>query len=82
MRKRSRQNQTSGYGSSDYGKCLCLSFPYHDLDLIKELDIQADLECAASRSHYIRTLIRRERIKRKQQEQEAQFSFSSMVGAK
>ena len=29
----------------DYGKCLCLSFPHHDLDLIEELDIQADLEC-------------------------------------
>lgn len=56
------------YRGDDYGKCLCVSFPGHELDLIEDLDKLAHIELCNSRSQYIRRLIRRERTKFKQQE--------------
>jgi len=63
------------------GKCFCLSIPLHELDLLDELDYQTQLDCAASRSHYIRKLIRQERRKRLQQEQQ-QAEWVSVFGEK
>lgn len=40
-----------------YAKCLCISFPGHELNLINELDNLARSE-RISRSQYIRKVIR------------------------
>lgn len=46
------------------GKIISISIPFHDLDLIEEMDLQAQMECCASRSHYLRRLIRRGKSER------------------
>lgn len=61
--------QSSNYEREDYGKCLCVSFPGHELELINDLDILSHLELCNSRSQYIRLLIRREKAKLKEQVQ-------------
>ena len=43
-------------------------FPGHELDLIEDLDKLTHYELCNSRSQYIRKLIRRERMKFKEQE--------------
>ena len=73
-----QHNQTSGRRGNDYGKCICLSVPYHELDLIDDMDRLSHLELCSSRSQYIRKLIRRERNKLKSQEN----SWSTMFGEK
>mgnify|MGYP001309968756 FL=1 len=75
-----RPTQTSGYGSDALGEeqehkgtVISISVPFHELDLIEEMDLQARMECCASRSHYFRRLIRRgkaERLKAEQQHAE------------
>ena len=47
--------------SNELGKCLCVSIPYHELGLIKDLDKLAHYDLCNSRSQYLRRLIRRER---------------------
>jgi metal-responsive CopG/Arc/MetJ family transcriptional regulator len=47
-----------------YAKCLCISFPGHELNLIKELDNLARSE-RISRSQYIRKVIREQMDQRK-----------------
>ena len=42
----------------DYGKMIPLSIPYHELDLIDDMDRRANETNAQSRSHYVRKLIR------------------------
>lgn len=42
------------------GKCICVSFPLHELDLLDELDDMADKEYV-TRSQYLRRLIRKEK---------------------
>jgi len=59
--------QYSSNAREDYGKCLCVSFPGHELELIKDLDTLSHLEFCSSRSQYIRLLIRREKLKLKEQ---------------
>ena len=75
----------NGYASvlsgQERGKCICVSFPLHELELIDEWDIQTQLDCAASRSHYIRKLIRQEQRKRLQQERE-QVEWKNVFGDK
>ena len=75
-----RPNQTSGYGSDSLGEeqehkgtVISISVPFHELDLIEEMDLQARMECCSSRSHYFRRLIRRgkaERLKAEKQHAE------------
>ena len=62
------QNQRSRSRRDDYGKCICLSIPYHELHLIDEMDKLSHMEFCSSRSEYVRKLIRRERDKLKDQE--------------
>ena len=51
---------TRNHRGSDYGKCKCVSFPYHQLHLIEKLDTLAHMELCSSSSAYIRKLIQRE----------------------
>ena len=44
----------------DYGKMIPLSIPYHELDLIDDMDRRANETNAQSRSHYVRKLIRKD----------------------
>jgi hypothetical protein len=64
------QDKGSGYRGEDYGKCLCLSFPGHELDLIEDLDFLAHVALCKSRSHYVRQLIRREKSKYREQQKQ------------
>ena len=68
MHLQTRQNQRSGYGGNDVGKNICISFGFHELGLIDDLDRLAHSECV-NRSQWIRRRIREE--KRKLNEQEA-----------
>ena len=77
-----RPNQTSGYGSDSLGEeqehkgtVISISVPFHELDLIEEMDLQARMECCSSRSHYFRRLIRRGKAERlKAEKQHAEWS--------
>ena len=50
----------SNTNDDDLGKCICVSFPLHERDLIEDLDHLANQEFI-SRSQYIRRMIRREK---------------------
>ena len=70
-----KPNQTRGYGSSTFseegehkGAVISISIPFHELDLVEEMDLQARMECCSSRSHLIRRMIRRGRAERIQAE--------------
>ena len=76
MPVRTEPHKSSGYRRSDVGKCICLSFPYHQLSLLEDLDHLADQEFL-TRSQYIRRLIIREKIKAKEQ---GTNSWKSMFG--
>ena len=77
-----RPNQTSGYGSDSLGEeqehkgtVISISVPFHELDLIEEMDLQARMECCSSGSHYFRRLIRRGKAERlKAEKQHAEWS--------
>ena len=77
-----RATQTSGYGSDALGEeqehkgtVISISVPFHELDLIEEMDLQARMECCSSRSHYVRRLIRRGKADRlKAEKQHAEWS--------
>tara|TARA_B100000902_G_C26857722_1_gene691487 strand:- start:347 stop:571 length:225 start_codon:yes stop_codon:yes gene_type:complete len=51
----------------DYGINLCLSIPYHKLDLVDTMDKRAKETHAQSRSHYIRRLIEEDIAKSKKE---------------
>ena len=67
MHLQTKQNQRSRYGSNDVGKNICISFGFHELELIDDLDILAHSECV-NRSQWIRRRIREEKRKLKEQE--------------
>ena len=67
MHLQTRQNQRSGYGGNDVGKNICISFGFHELGLIDDLDRLAHSECV-NRSQWIRRRIREEKRKLKEQE--------------
>ena len=67
MHLQTKQNQRSRYGGNDVGKNICISFGFHELDLIDDLDILAHSECV-NRSQWIRRRIREEKRKLKEQE--------------
>lgn len=60
------QTEDNRYGGNANGKCVCVSFPAHELHLIKEMDRLAHLECS-TRSQFLRRCIRREASKVKEQ---------------
>ena len=74
MHLQTRQNQSRRYGGNDVGKNICISFGFHELDLIDDLDRLAHSECV-NRSQWIRRRIREE--KRKLKDQEALFANST-----
>ena len=67
MHLQTTPNQRSRYGGNDVGKNICISFGFHELDLIDDLDILAHSECV-NRSQWIRRRIREEKRKLKDQE--------------
>lgn len=67
MHLQTRQNQRSRMGGNDVGKNICISFGFHELDLIDDLDRLAHSECV-NRSQWIRRRIREEKRKLKEQE--------------
>ena len=67
MQLQTKQNQRSRYGGNDVGKNICISFGFHELDLIDDLDILSHSECV-NRSQWIRRRIREEKRKLKEQE--------------
>lgn len=60
MLKRTSKATRSGYGSSTNGKCICVSFPLHELDLIDDLDELAESQYV-TRSQLLRRWIRHHR---------------------
>ena len=82
MYSRTRPNPPSGYGGDTLGEerehkgtVISISVPFHELDLIEEMDLQAKMECCSSRSHYFRRLIRRGKAERlKAEKQHAEWS--------
>lgn len=54
----------SNINENDLGKCICVSFPLHEKDLIDDLDDLASQDFI-SRSQYIRRLIRKEKQTKK-----------------
>ena len=52
---------------NDVGKSIAVSFPHHELNLIKDLDLLAHYECV-NRSAWIRKKIREEKKKLTNQE--------------
>ena len=67
MHLQTRQNQRSRYGGNDVGKNICISFGFHELNLIDDLDRLAHSECV-NRSQWIRRRIREEKRKLNKQE--------------
>lgn len=76
-----RNGRSSVLSGKERGKCLCISVPLHEEHLIEELDYQTKLNCAASRSHYFRYLIRQEHQKRLEQEKQ-QSEWTKLFGEK
>ena len=67
MHLQTTPNQRSRYGGNDVGKNICISFGFHELDLIDDLDRLAHSECV-NRSQWIRRRIREEKRKLNKQE--------------
>jgi len=61
----SKQVQTNQ--KIDYGKCLCVSIPFHELELIADMDILSHMQLCSTRSQYLRHLIKSDRRKVKEQ---------------
>ena len=84
MHLQTRQNQRSRFAGNDVGKSICVSFGYHELDLIDALDKLAHSECV-NRSQWIRRRIREENRKLKEQEalwEEQKTSLNTLAGQK
>jgi metal-responsive CopG/Arc/MetJ family transcriptional regulator len=60
----SSQTQSPPITGNLYAKCLCISFPGHELRLIDDLDALAKSE-RISRSQYIRRIIRQQMDRRR-----------------
>ena len=84
MHLQTQKNKRSRYGSNDVGKNICISFGYHELDLIDALDRLAHSECV-NRSQWIRRRIRDENRKLKEQEalwRQQRPEWQTLVGQK
>ena len=83
MYAQTTQTQGSRYGRDDYGKCLCFSIPFHELNLIEDMDRNSHMELCNSRSQYLRKLVRRDTELKKKQLEELQLAdWVSMLGEK
>lgn len=67
MNMHSMQRKRTRHTGNDVGKSICISFGYHELDLIDILDKLAHSECV-NRSQWIRRRIREDNLKLKEQE--------------
>ena len=84
MHLQTQKNKRSRYGSNDVVKNICISFGYHELDLIDALDRLAHSECV-NRSQWIRRRIRDENRKLKEQEalwKQQRPEWQTLVGQK
>ena len=84
MHLQTQKNKRSRYGGNDVGKNICISFGYHELDLIDALDRLAHSECV-NRSQWIRRRIRDENRKLKEQEalwKQQRPEWQTLVGQK
>jgi hypothetical protein len=61
MNTHTRRNNTD----TDLGKCICVSFPYHELDLLEDLDKLAR-QSYQSKSQYLRQLVRKDKYNNQQ----------------
>lgn len=78
------QDQRVRPHSNDVGKNISVSFGFHELGLIEDLDRLAHYECV-NRSQWIRRRIREEKKKLKDQEslmEQQKLSWSNLVGNK
>ena len=78
------QNQRSRSHSNALGKNISVSFGFHELGLIEDLDRLAHYECV-NRSQWIRRRIREEKRKLKEQEailDQQAISWHTLVGDK
>ena len=46
------------------GTVISISIPFYERDLLKEMDLQARMQCCSSRSQYIRRLVKKVRSER------------------
>ena len=46
------------------GTVISISIPFYERDLLKEMDLQARMQCCSSRSQYIRRLVKKGRSER------------------
>ena len=51
----------------DYGKCLCVSIPFHEFKLTEDMYILSHMQLCSTRSQYLRNLIKSDRRKVKEQ---------------
>lgn len=78
-----KENQGSRYGRDDYGKCLCVSVPFHKLNRIDDMDRNSHMEFCKSRSEYLLKLVDRDtELKKKQLEEMQLTDWTSMFGEK
>lgn len=78
------QNQRTRSHSNDVGKNISISFGFHELGLIDDLDLLAHSECV-NRSQWIRRRIREGKQKLKEQQEffgQHQTSWTSLLGDK
>jgi metal-responsive CopG/Arc/MetJ family transcriptional regulator len=76
------QNQRSRPHSNALGKNISVSFGFHELQLIDDLDKLAHYECV-NRSQWIRRRIREERRKLKEQEaamDDQRITWNTLIG--
>ena len=77
------QNQRGRYRRDDYGKCLCVSVPFHKLDRIEDMDRNSHLELCKSRSEYLLKLVDRDTaLKNKQVAEITSADWTSLFGEK
>jgi hypothetical protein len=82
MHLQTTQNQRSRFTGNDVGKIISVSFGFHELHLIEDLDRLAHFECV-NRSQWIRRRIREEKQRLKEQESHfdrSQLSWNHLVG--
>jgi len=82
MSAQTTQDQRGGSHRHDVGKVISVSFGFHELSLIDDLELLANYECV-NRSQWIRRRIREEKRKLKAQEEmldSNSISWKSLIG--
>ena len=84
MSAQTAQSQRNRSHRQDVGKVISVSFGFHELNLIEDLDLLANYECV-NRSQWIRRKIRDEKRKFKEQVEDlagSGITWQSLVGDK